>query len=141
MKNSSIAAAFAAAAVAAAAALTAPTAVADDHTAVTTTTQLGSQAELHDGDIVQGWTVTGLQASTDTIPAPIQGTLWEATATDVALQGSATPIVSNFNARAHNGETYRALFGVATAQGVNPSTLAQGQQTSGKIYFISALTT
>ncbi|ORA02014.1 MPT63 family protein, partial [Mycolicibacterium bacteremicum] len=137
MKTTSIAAAFAAAAVAAAGAITAftaPSAIADDHGAVTTT-QLGSQAQLHDGNVIQGWTVTGLKVSTDTIPAQVHGTLWEATATDEALQGSATPIVSNFNARARNGETYRALWGVATPQGVNPSTLSQGQKTSGKVYF------
>ncbi|WP_415794976.1 MPT63 family protein, partial [Mycolicibacterium frederiksbergense] len=99
------------------------------------TTHLGSQAELVDGNVVQGWTVTGLKVSTDTIPYQPQGTLWEATATDHAIQGSAIPIVSNFNARARDGQTYRALFGVATAQGVNPATLAQGQQTSGKVYF------
>ncbi|MGN7782210.1 MPT63 family protein [Mycolicibacterium sp. 22603] len=137
MKTTSIGAAFAAAAIAAAGAitaLTAPAAIADDHNAVTTT-HLGSQAQLHDGNIVQGWTVTGLKVSTDVIPAQIHGTLWEATATDEALQGDATPIVSNLNARARNGETYRALWGVATAQGVNPSTLAQGQKTTGKVYF------
>jgi hypothetical protein len=65
----------------------------------------------------------------------VYGTLWEATASDEAIQGNATPIVSNFNARARSGETYRALFQVATPQGVNPSTLAQGQKTTGKVYF------
>ena len=143
MKTTSIAAAFAAAAIAAAGAITAfsaPIAIADDHNAVNTT-HLGSQAELVDGNVVQGWTVTGLKVSTDTIPYQPQGTLWEATATDHAIQGSAIPIVSNFNARARDGQTYRALFGVATAQGVNPATLAQGQQTSGKVYFISDPTT
>lgn len=137
MNTTKIAAAFAAAAIAAAGAITAataPTAIAEQQIAVNTT-ELGSQAKLIDGDVVQGWTVTGLQVSTDTIPHAVQGTLWEATATDEALQGNATPIVSNFNARAADGQTYRALFGVATPQGVNPSTLAQGQQTSGKIYF------
>ncbi|WP_241479802.1 MPT63 family protein, partial [Mycolicibacterium neoaurum] len=137
MKTTSIGAAFAAAAIAAAGAITAftaPAAIADDHSALTTT-HLGSQAQLHDGNIVQGWTVTGLKVSTDVIPAQIHGTLWEATATDEALQGNATPIVSNLNARARNGETYRALWGVATPQGVNPSTLAQGQKTTGKVYF------
>ncbi|MCV7045006.1 MPT63 family protein, partial [Mycobacterium frederiksbergense] len=137
MKTTSIAAAFAAAAITAAGAITAfsaPIAIADDHNAVNTT-HLGSQAELVDGNVVQGWTVTGLKVSTDTIPYQPQGTLWEATATDHAIQGSAIPIVSNFNARARDGQTYRALFGVATAQGVNPATLAQGQQTSGKVYF------
>jgi hypothetical protein len=43
--------------------------------------------------------------------------------------------VSNLNARARSGQTYRALFGVATPQGVNPSTLAQGEKTTGKVYF------
>lgn len=137
MKTTSIAAAFAAAAISAAGAITAfsaPIAIADDLNTVNTT-HLGSQAELTDGNVVQGWTVTGLKVSTDTIPYQPQGTLWEATATDKAIQGSAQPIVSNFNARARDGQTYRALFGVPTAQGVNPSAIAQGQQTSGKVYF------
>jgi len=137
VKTTSIAAAFAAAAIAAAGAITAysaPSAIAEEQNAVNTT-HLGSQAQLVDGNVVQGWTVTGLKVSTDTIPYQPQGTLWEATATDQAIQGSAIPIVSNFNARARDGQTYRALFGVATAQGVNPATLAPGQQTSGKIYF------
>lgn len=96
---------------------------------------LGQPAELVNGSVVQHWTVTGLKPSTDTIPYRPVGTLWEATATDEAIPGSATPIISNLNARARNGETYRVLFGVATPQGVNPSTLTQGQKTSGKIYF------
>lgn len=97
--------------------------------------EIGQQADLVNGPVVQGWTVTDLETSTDTIPYPVRGTLWEATATDQALQGSATPIVSNFNARAANGETYRALWQVATAQGVNPATLGPGEQTTGKLYF------
>jgi hypothetical protein len=100
-----------------------------------TTQPLGSQGKLVDGNVVQGWTVTGLKQSTDTIPYPVAGTLWEVTATDEAIQGGATPFVSNFNVRAKDGQTYRSLFGVATPQGVNPSTLNQGQETTGKIYF------
>jgi hypothetical protein len=100
-----------------------------------TTTTIGSQAKLVDGNVVQGWTITNLKPSSDAIPYPVAGTLWEATATDEAIEGGATPIVSNLNARAKNGETYRVLFGVATPQGVNPSTLAQGQKTTGKVYF------
>lgn len=96
---------------------------------------IGQQGELVDGAVVQHWTVNGLKQSSDVIPYQPAGTLWEVTATDEAVQGGATPIVSNFNARAADGQTYRALFGVATPQGVNPSTLAQGQSTSGKIYF------
>jgi hypothetical protein len=96
---------------------------------------LGTQAKLVDGAVVQGWTISDLKPSSDTIPHPVNGTLWEATATDEAIQGSATPIVSNLNARGADGQTYRALFGAATPQGVNPSTLGQGQTTSGKVYF------
>jgi hypothetical protein len=109
----------------------APIASADDPS----TTTIGSQAKLVDGNVVQGWTITGLKTSSDPIPYPVAGTLWEATATDEALQGGATPIVSNLNARARSGQTYRALFGVATPQGVNPSTLSQGEKTTGKVYF------
>lgn len=99
------------------------------------TQALGSQGKLVDGAVIQGWTITNLKPSSDVIPFPVRGTLWEATATDQAIQGSATPIVSNLNARAADGQTYRALFEVATPQGVNPSTLAPGQETSGKVYF------
>lgn len=103
--------------------------------AAPTTQPIGSQGKLVEGNVVQGWTVTGLKQSTDVIPYQAAGTLWEVTATDKAIEGGATPFVSNFNARAKDGQTYRALFGVATPEGVNPSTLAPGQETSGKIYF------
>lgn len=96
---------------------------------------LGQPGEVVNGAVVQHWTVTNLKPSSDTIPYQPVGTLWEATATDEAISGAVTPIVSNLNARARNGETYRVLFGVATQQGVNPSTIPQGQKTSGKIYF------
>lgn len=96
---------------------------------------LGSQATLTDGNVVQGWTISDLQQSSDTLSYPVQGTLWEATATDEAVQGSATPIVANFNARSASGQTYRVLYQVATPEGVNPTTLAPGEKTTGKVYF------
>lgn len=96
---------------------------------------LGQPGELVNGSVVQHWTVSHLKPSTDVIPYRPVGTLWEATASDEAISGNATPIVSNLNARAKNGDTYRVLFGVATPQGVNPATLSQGQKTTGKIYF------
>ncbi len=111
----------------------APIAAAED--ADTTVTQIGGQAELADGSVVQAWTVLELQPSFDSIPYQAQGTLWEAIVTDEAIQGSVTPIVSDFNARADDGANYRALFQVPTAMGVSPATLAQGQEVSGKIYF------
>ncbi|MGD9622185.1 MAG: MPT63 family protein [Mycolicibacterium sp.] len=95
----------------------------------------GSAAELINGDVVQAWTISDLRPSSDAIPYPVTGTLWEATATDEAIRGSVQPVVSNLNARARSGQTYRVLFGAATPQGVNPAVLAQGQKTTGKIYF------
>lgn len=131
MKNSTICTGAASIALAMGMGLTgAPIAAAD-----VTTTTLGNEARLVDGAVTQGWTVTGLKPSSDAIPYPVRGTLWEATATDTAISGGVTPIVSNFNARARNGDTYRVLFTVATPQGVNPSGLSQGQQTTGKLYF------
>ncbi len=103
--------------------------------AETETQWLGQPGELVNGNVVQHWTVSHLKPSSDVIPYQPIGTLWEAAASDEAISGNVTPIISNLNARAKNGDTYRVLFGVATAQGVNPSTLAQGQKTSGKIYF------
>lgn len=38
---------------------------------------LGSQATLVNGDVVQGWTVSDLKPSTDSIPYPVAGTLWK----------------------------------------------------------------
>ena len=129
--TNALAAAVAIAAAGSVGILGAPLAAADD----LTTTTIGNEARLTNGNVVQGWTISDLKTSSDQIPYPVAGTLWEATATDQALQGSATPIVSNLNARSRSGETYRVLFGVATPQGVNPSTLAQGQKTTGKVYF------
>ncbi|GAB7065908.1 MPT63 family protein [Mycobacterium hodleri] len=109
----------------------APVAVADDAVVHT----LGQSAELVNGDVVQAWTIKDLKPSSDVIPYQVAGTLWEATATDSAVRGTVQPIVSNLNARARSGQTYRVLFGVATPQGVNPAALVQGQQTTGKVYF------
>ena len=131
MKIKPAMAAMTAAAAAAIGVAAAPFASADD----VEVQSLGQPAALTDGNLVQHWTITGLKPSTDSIPYRPIGTLWEATATDEAIAGGATPIVSNLNARAKNGDTYRVLFGVATPQGVNPSTLAQGEKTTGKIYF------
>ena len=95
----------------------------------------GHQLQVIDGTVVQGWTVSALRPSADVIPYPVRGALWEADATDEALQGVVVPVIPNFNARSGTGQAYRVLFEVATPQGVNPSTLAQGQKVSGKLYF------
>ena len=81
------------------------------------------------------WTVSNLKPSSDAIAYHPAGTLWEATATDEATHSSATPVVSNFNARARSGQTYRELCQIPSPTGVNPAGLAQGQKVSGKLYF------
>lgn len=80
-----------AAAAASVSVLYAPAAIADD----SVNHSLGSAAELTNGDVVQAWTVSDLKPSSDAIPYPVAGTLWEATATDHAVRGTVTPIVSN----------------------------------------------
>ena len=99
------------------------------------TTTFGDDAQLMNNGVVQAWVVSDLRPSSDVIDYPVPGTLWEATATDVAVIGSVTPIVSNFNARTPDGHDYRVLFGAATPLGVNPATLAQGDHITGKLYF------
>lgn len=135
MKKHTLKIAVAGTSVAAAIGLTAaPFAAADDAVPVITTT-IGQQGKLVNGNVVQGWTITGLKPSSDAVPHTPDGTLWEATATNEAIQGSVQPIVSNLNARTADGQSYRVLWGVATPQGVNPARLAQGEKTTGKIYF------
>lgn len=97
--------------------------------------ELGHQLQLVDGAVVQSWTVTALRPSADAIPYPVRGVLWEAEATDEALQGNVIPVIPNFSARSRTGESYRVLFEVATPQGVNPGTLTPGHKVSGKLYF------
>lgn len=109
----------------------APAALADDSAA---DLRVGQAGTLVNGDVVQTWTISSLRRSGDSIPRAIDGTLWEATATNTAVAGSVIPIIPNFNARA-GGDNYRVLFGVATTQGINPATLAQGEKSSGKLYF------
>lgn len=133
MKIIPLRAALVTALVAALTALGAPTAVADDD--ATIYTPLGSQAELVTGGAVQGWTISDLKPAADAIPHPVAGTLWEATAGVVAIQGTVTPVVADLYARTRSGWTYRVLLGAATAEGINPATLTQGQTTTGKIYF------
>lgn len=125
--------AFAPLSVAAITIATAATAVA----ASPTVAGFGTREQLFDdgGAVVAGWTVTDFRPSSDTIPYQVAGRLYEATAAVEADQGTVTPMVPNLNARATDGETYRALYNVATPQGVNPSALPQGAKSTGKVYF------
>ncbi|MGV0741520.1 MPT63 family protein [Mycolicibacterium sp. XJ870] len=105
--------------------------------AYTTVRSFGMQQDLPDatGMSVTGWTVSDLRPSDDQIPHPVAGQLWEATTTATAVQGTVTPVITDFNARAESGQNYRALFTVPTTQGVNPTPLTQGNATTGGVYF------
>jgi len=134
----SISNALAAGALAAAGALSAGIAGADPDPApapTPATQPIGTQGTLPEGPGVHGWTVSDLRPSSDTIPYQPRGTLWEATATDEAIQGAVFPIVANLSARSASGQNYQALFTVPTAQGIAPAALTQGQKASGKVYF------
>lgn len=121
------------AAMAATGMLGAAIAAADDQTP--SIHQLGGQGTVADGPGLQGWTVSDLRPSSDAISYQPRGSLWEVTATDEAIQGTAIPIIANFSARSAGGQAYPALFSVATPQGVSPGMLGQGQKTTGKVYF------
>lgn len=97
----------------------------------------GHQERLVDdnGGVITGWTVGNRHPSNDTIPYQPRGHLWEADATVRAIRGTVTPIIPDFNARAANGQDYPELGNVATAQGIKPGNVPQGEQRSGKLYF------
>lgn len=130
--KSALAAAAACGALAVGAVVAAPTAG-----AWPTVGSFGTPANLYDGagTIVSTWTVSNLKPSKDAIPYAPAGKLWEAKATVKATMGTVVPIISDMNARAANGDTYRVVFHVPTAEGVNPSTLAPGTEETGKLYF------
>lgn len=100
--------------------------------------KLGSEITMDDtvGQVVLSWKVSNLKPSTVTIPGyPVAGKLWEATATVKAIQGGVTPQIPNFNAVAPNEAAYRVLWQANTPQGISGATIAEGQQSTGKIYF------
>ena len=100
--------------------------------------KLGGEITMDDtvGQVILSWKVSNLKPSTDTIPGyPVAGRVWEATATVKAIRGSVTPQIPQFNAVAPNETAYRVLWQAATPQGVSGATIAQGQQSTGKIYF------
>ncbi len=96
----------------------------------------GNQQKLDGaGGAVTAWTaVDQLHPSTDTLSVPVKGTLYEATATVQAVQGTAIPVVTDFNARTAAGADYRAVP-APTATGVSPAPLDAGASNTGKIYF------
>jgi uncharacterized protein DUF1942 len=100
--------------------------------------QFGSHQRLTDagGAVVQDWTVTDLKKSTDPATGyPLAGQLWEATASVQAVSGTVTPMIPNFHAPTVDGASYPVLWQLSSPQGIPGATIAQGQTSTGKVYF------
>lgn len=100
--------------------------------------QMGSHQRLSDagGAVVQEWTITGLHKSADGAPGyPVAGQLWEATASVHAVSGTVTPVIPNLAAVSGSEEHYRTLWQLASPAGLSGATLAEGQSSTGKVYF------
>ena len=76
--------------------------------------------------------VTGLMPSSDPVPYPVAGRLYEATVKADALVGTVMPVAWDFNARAESGANYPAL---ATVSSLSAAPIGQGGTTTGKVYF------
>ncbi|WP_082948673.1 MPT63 family protein [Mycobacterium sp. 1274756.6] len=126
--------AVAAAGLAGAGIAAAPAALADNEPGIQ---HFGAQQGLVDADggVSQEWTVSNLQPSSDVIGWPVQGQLWEANANVEAVRGCPLPIISNFNARAGDGETYQVLATANAPQGISPRTICAPDHSQGKLYF------
>ncbi|MDT5007368.1 MAG: hypothetical protein QOJ24_4544 [Mycobacterium sp.] len=93
---------------------------------------LGVQETVKDiNGPLTGYTVTGLMPSSDPVPYPVAGRLYEATVKTDAVVGTVTPAPSLFNARAENGDNYPSLAAVASLGGP----VGQGGSSTGKVYF------
>jgi hypothetical protein len=96
----------------------------------------GTSERLVDGPMVTNYTVGSLQPSSTMIPGfTPRGHLYQADITAKADGGLVTPVVSDFNARAANGQSYRVIDTVPVPNGLNPAPITQGGQTSGTVYF------
>lgn len=72
------------------------------------------------GAVEIGYTVDGLSPSTDMVPYPVNGQLYEARVTVDGVAGWVNPVIGNFNARALSGDNYRVLT-VVTPDGLSPA--------------------
>lgn len=95
----------------------------------------GQQETIDSGGSAIGYTVAGLRPSSDAIPYPVAGQLYEATVTVEAVNGAVSPVIPFFNARAEDGATYRVLANVFTPQGLSGGTVLPGDSSRGKLYF------
>ena len=99
------------------------------------TAEFGTAQQLNDGLAVSEYTVGDLQPSNDVLNVAVNGQLYEAAVTVDAKQGTVTPAIPFFNARADNGQNYRVLFQAPAPEGISGMALTQGHESTGKIYF------
>ena len=86
--------------------------------------------------MVTNYTVGSLEPSSTVIPGfTPKGKLYQASITAGSDGGTVTPLVSDFNARAANGQTYRVVDNIPAPSGLSPAPINQGGQTSGTLYF------
>jgi hypothetical protein len=132
LRNTAVKTTIGAAGIAAAGVFGAGTAVA----APPAVQNFGTSEPLFDGPMVTSYTVSNLQPSNVVIPgyAP-HGQLYQADLTARSDSGTVTPLISDFNARAANGQTYRVIDTVPTPGAMSPAPITQGNQSSGKTYF------
>lgn len=96
----------------------------------------GTSEKLVDGPLTTSYTVSNLEPANIVIPGYTpQGKLYQADMTARADQGTVTPLVTDFNARAGDSKTYRVINTVPTPNGISPGPIAQGAQAHGKVYF------
>lgn len=96
----------------------------------------GSSEQLNDGALATSYTVSNLGPANTAIPGyQPQGKLYAADVTARADRGTVTPLVTDFNARTADSQTYRVINTVPTPGGINPGPIPQGGVASGKIYF------
>jgi Domain of unknown function (DUF1942) len=97
---------------------------------------LGTSETLVDGPLVTAYTVNNLEPTNVMVPGYMPtGHLWQADVTVRANSGTVTPVVSNFNARTNDNQTYRVISTSPTPDGLSPAPIAQGGHASGKVYF------
>jgi hypothetical protein len=97
---------------------------------------LGTSETLIDGPLITAYTVSNLQPASVTIPGYTpKGQLWQAQVNVRANSGVVTPIVSDFNARTSDNQTYRVISTSPTPDALSPAPINQGGQANGQVYF------
>lgn len=88
----------------------------------------GQSAEITDNGGVIDYTVAKVQ------PSGHNDGIWYSEVTAKSVQGTVTPVIANFNARAGDSETYWVMKG-NEVDGLPDTPIAQGTETTGRLYF------